>query len=198
MATARFVLDALPPTPARVLEVGCGAGELAQAVSAAGYQVVAVDPEAPEGAIFRRTTLEEFQPEGLFSAVIAAYSLHHVADLAAALDRIVSLLEPRGRLVIEEFGWDRLDQPTAQWYGKHQGQLSVESVLAEWRAEHEGLHGYDAMKRRLDERFTERAFEWRPYLYRCLERDELEPLEREAITRRDIRAVGFRFVGVRQ
>src|SRR5438445_12713907 len=46
-----FVLAALPPPRARVLEVGCGAGALARAVDNAGYRVLAIDPEAPEGPI---------------------------------------------------------------------------------------------------------------------------------------------------
>jgi hypothetical protein len=70
-------------------------------------------------------------------------------------------------------------------------------VVAEWRAEHEGLHGYAEMRRALDDRFAEHFFEWRPYLYRCLERDDLEASERRAIARNEISAVGFRYVGVR-
>jgi 2-polyprenyl-3-methyl-5-hydroxy-6-metoxy-1,4-benzoquinol methylase len=46
-STARFVLDHLPAPPSRVLEVGCGSGELALHLAAADYEVVAIDPEAP-------------------------------------------------------------------------------------------------------------------------------------------------------
>lgn len=198
MDLATFVLAALPRPPAGVLEVGCGAGDLARAVDTAGYRVLAIDPEAPAGPIFRRTRLEELEEAGPFDAVVASYSLHHIEGVDAALDRIVDLLEPHGSLVIEEFGWDLVDEPTADWFGQQQGKPSVESVLAEWRAEHDGLHGYAEMRRSLDERFAERSFEWRPYLYRCLDRDDLEPNEREAITLGEIRAVGFRYVGVRR
>jgi SAM-dependent methyltransferase len=193
-----FVLDALPPPPARVLEVGCGAGDLAREVDAAGYSVLAIDPQAPEGPIFLRTTVEELDDAGPFNAAVARYSLHHIEKLDRALDRIVSVLVPRGELVIEEFGWDRFDHATAEWYGEQQGELSVESVLDGWRTEHEGLHGYSEMRRALDERFAELLFEWRPYLYRCLERNELESDERTAIASDEIRAIGFRYVGVRR
>jgi SAM-dependent methyltransferase len=193
-----FVLAALPPPPARVLEVGCGAGNLARALDDAGFRVLAIDPEAPQGPIFRRTTLEDLDEAEPYDAAVASYSLHHIANVHAALDKIASLLTPQGNLVIEEFGWDRVDRGTAEWYGQKQGEPSVESVLEAWRIEHEGLHGYEAMRPAIDARFAEQFFEWRPYLYRCLERDELEDSEREAIERGKIRAVGFRYVGLRR
>ena len=193
-----FVVAALPPSPARVLEIGCGAGKLARALDGAGFRVLAIDPKAPDGPIFRRTTLEELHDSGPFDAAVASYSLHHIERLDSAVDRIARLLEPDGNLVLEEFGRDRLDHATAEWYARQQGKRSVESVLAGWRAEHEGLHGYEEMRRALDERFAERFFEWRPYLYRCLEADDLEPSEREAIARGEICAVGFRYIGVRR
>src|SRR4051794_41931627 len=43
-AVVVFVRAALPPPPARVLEVGAGRGELAAALRDAGYDVVAIDP----------------------------------------------------------------------------------------------------------------------------------------------------------
>jgi ubiquinone/menaquinone biosynthesis C-methylase UbiE len=192
-----FVIAALPAPPARVLEVGCGAGDLARALDGAGFNVLAIDPDAPEGPIFRRTTLEDLGQAERYDAAIASYSLHHIEKLDSALDKIARLLPPQGALVIEEFGWDRLDRATAEWYGHEQGASSVDAVLADWRTEHEGLHGYEAMRSALDARFQQQLLEWRPYLYRCLERDELEVNEREAVAREDIQAVGFRYVGLR-
>jgi SAM-dependent methyltransferase len=178
--------------------VGCGAGNLARSLDTAGFRVLAIDPKAPKGPIFRRTTLEELDEAGLFEATVARYSLHHIESLNLALDQIANLLRPHGKLVIEEFGWDLFDQATAEWYAHQEGEQLVGSVLADWRTEHDGLHGYAEMRGALDERFNEDFFEWRPYLYRCLERDDLEPSEREAITQGEIRAIGFRYVGVRR
>ncbi len=124
--------------------MGCGGGELALGLAAAGYEVVAIDPEAPEGEIFRRTTLEAFDDPGPFDAVVASLSLHHVHDLGAGLDQLVRLL--RGPLILNEFAWDRR-----------------EPMTPEWEEEHRGLHGYGAMRTELDARFEERFFEWRPY-----------------------------------
>jgi SAM-dependent methyltransferase len=165
-----------------VLEVGCGRGELAFALDAAGYEVVAVDPEAPEGAIFRRTTIEDFEEPGSFDAVVAAFSLHHVEDLDLVLDKLRGLLD--GVLIVDEFGWDLLDEPTARQY---------ELDMDEWQAEHADLHGFEALHIGLDARFAERRFAWGPYFSRHLDADEDE--ERQLIAAGEIRPLGFRFVG---
>ena len=141
--------------------MGCGAGELAQAITADGYEVVAIDPQAPEGEIFRRVTIEAFDEPRPFDAVIASRSLHHVDDLGGVLDKLVRLL--RGPLVVNEFAWDRR-----------------EPMTPEWAAEHEGLHGYGALRAELDARFEERFFAWRPY-----------PVDGE-----EVPGLGFRYVGV--
>ena len=127
-----------------MLEVGCGDGALARALVVDGYDVVAVDPEAPEGPIFRRTTIEAFDEQRPFDAVIASLSLHHVHDLGGVLDKLVRLSS--GPLVVNEFAWDR-----------------YEPITPEWEEEHEGLHTYGAMRAELDARFEECLFEWCPY-----------------------------------
>lgn len=160
MELTEFVLSQLDPPPRRVLEIGCGRGELARAVSERGYDMLAIDPEAPAGPIFRRTTIEAFDEPGPFDAVVASLSLHHVHELGAALDKIVRFL--RGPLILNEHAWDRL-----------------EPMTRDWQEEHEGLHGYGAMRAELDARFEERFFEWRPY-----------PVDGV-----DVPGLGFRYVG---
>jgi SAM-dependent methyltransferase len=139
-----FVLSQLPPVPSRVLEVGCGSGELAGEIADTGYEIVAIDPEAPEGSLFRRQTIEAFDDPGPFDAVVASRSLHHVEDLSGVLDKLARLL--RGPLILNEFAWDRF-----------------EPMTPEWEEEHADLHGYAQLRPELDARFEERFFEWRPY-----------------------------------
>ena len=152
----------LPPPSARVLEVGCGRGELALALAADGYDVVAVDPKAPEGPIFRQTTIEKLDEPGPFDAAFASLSLHHVDDLGVALEKVATLLRPGASVVVREFAWDLADEPTVAWWYQKRGE---EGDLAAWRQAHGDLHGFDALRRALAERFTERSFEWTPYLY---------------------------------
>ena len=110
-----FVAAHLPAAPARVLEIGCGSGALAHAMARLGHDVLAIDPSAPEGDLFRRVTLEELSDPGPYDAVVASRSLHHIHDLPAALDKIAALLAPGGRLLLHEHAWDRM-RPTQRWY----------------------------------------------------------------------------------
>ena len=183
-----------------MLEVGTGAeGRLALELDAAGYDVVAIDPAAPQDeGIFRRIKLEELNADELFHAVVAVRVLHHVTDLGPGLDRIHDHLRPGGVLVLEEIGWDLLDEPTAEWFYEQQAERpgSVEDCRREWDDEHVGLHGYETMRNELDERFRERLFSWEPFLYKYLEdRATAEALERSLIEADAIRAIGFRYVG---
>jgi len=195
MELTAFVIGNIPPPPARVLEIGCGAGELARALAAARYDVTAVDPDAPEGAIFERMQFEELPERGRFDAVVASRSLHHIADLGAAVDKITRLLDPRGVLVLDEFAWDRLDEATAVWLHERGMPGEVERWRDDWRKEHEGLHGYEAMRRELDRCFDERFLAWVPYLYRYEETD-ITPVEEQILIEAGrIRPIGFRYVG---
>jgi SAM-dependent methyltransferase len=197
-----FVASKLPTGPARVLEVGCGDGRLARELDELGYQVVAIDPAAPTGAMFQAVSLEEFADPGPFDAVVANRSLHHIHDLPGGLSKLHRLLAPRGPLIVVEHAFDRLDEPTARWYlerrrakGPH-APRSPQACLAEWEADHADLHGYAAMRRELDLRFTERWFAWTPSLYLELGQ-ALKEEERTLIEAGSIKATGFQYVGER-
>lgn len=188
-----LALRELPPPPARVLEVGCGRGDLSRALAADGYDVVAVDPNAPAGAIFRRTTLEALADEGPFDGAFAALALHHVDDLDIALDKLHSLLRPGAALVVRELGWDLVDEETARWDYDRRGRPGG---LAEWRAEHESLHGFAAIRAALDARFREQSFVLGPYLSEHAPGEGDAREERRLIDAGVIRPVGFVYVGL--
>jgi 2-polyprenyl-3-methyl-5-hydroxy-6-metoxy-1,4-benzoquinol methylase len=213
----RFVLDQIGDPPARVLEVGCGKGDLAVALDRAGHSVTAIDPRAPEGPIFRHVGIEEFSEPGPFDHVVAILSLHHVEDIGGALDKIANLLRAGGTLVVVEFAWDRIDAKTAEWArarlpasGRHTwlerwcggrthdegdegGHLHAEAHSAEW-ANEEGLHSSDRILEEMGHRFVQRNFAWWPYLYSDLD-DTSEADELAAIEAGEINATSFRCVG---
>lgn len=201
MDVASFIDTHLPPTPAHVLEIGCGRGDVARAVARLGYEVVAIDPHAPEGEIFESVSLEDFAGSGPFDAVLANRALHHIPDLIGALDKVARLLRPAGRLILHEHAWERMDEPTARWYLEHRALInpvaprSIERCIADWTADHAGLHGYQDMRAALDHRFMERFFAWTPYLYAELGGTQIEAEERVLIEAGKIQAIGFNYVG---
>lgn len=189
-----FVLSHLAGMPSRVLDVGCGEGQLAFALAAAGHDVTGIDPVAPDGPIFERVTLEEFAPPHPFDAVVASRSLHHVPNLDLALEKIGHLAP---LVIIEEFVWDRLDERTGAWYVEHlEGPpKTLEDCLRDWEDEHAGLHGDEALRAGLDRRFHQRFFAWRPCLYRYPEVNASEESEQALIDAGSINALGFRYIG---
>jgi SAM-dependent methyltransferase len=203
VAFRAFVETHLPSAPSHVLEVGCGGGALALAISRLGYQVDAIDPRAPVGAIFHAVSLDEFSDPGPFDAVLANLSLHHIPDLEGALAKIRQLLRPGGRLIVNELAWDRLDAATARWYLEHRAAAdpgapaSLEQCLDEWAADHANLHTSAAMRTELDRNFEERSFVWTPHLNHELGKAIDDRAEQALIDAGAIQATGFRYVGER-
>jgi SAM-dependent methyltransferase len=194
-----WVLAELPVVPARVLEIGCGRGELASALEAAGHDVLAIDPVAPAGPIFRQIPLEQLCDVGAFDAVVASLSLHHIHDLRAAVERIAELAP---LLIVNEFGWDLVDQATTAWYEGRRRELLRSGLRPEggpasaWEEEHRGLHRYETMRAELERRFRTRSSVRGPHLYRSLCGTSTEPLERALIDAGAIAAIGWRAVYV--
>jgi SAM-dependent methyltransferase len=211
-----FVRSQLPPPPAKVLEVGCGSGELARSLSAGGWRVTAVDPKAPEGGPFVRAAVEELdvRDHGPFDAAVAVLSLHHAGELGIVLDKVRSLLKPGGIFVVDEFRKERLaDRPTAAFFyhqqlsllhagrkgagtGGHQPDDTFESWYARTTEHRAAVHGEGEVLVPLEERFVTRSLAHGPYLFRHGLDAAVEPLERKLIAEGGIRATGLRWVGV--
>lgn len=99
------VVDA---APRRVLEVGCGRGELSERIATeTAAEVVAVDisPRMVEltnerGMDARVGDVQELGfGDAEFDVVVAAWMLYHVPDIPKALGEIARVLRPGGRLV---------------------------------------------------------------------------------------------------
>jgi SAM-dependent methyltransferase len=94
--------------PERVLEVGCGWGELAEWLAReTGAAVVAIDSSqrmvelARERGIDARLGDVQDLPfaDGGFDVVVAAWMLYHVPDLERGIGELARVLRPGGRLV---------------------------------------------------------------------------------------------------
>jgi len=199
MSVLEFASAHLPSPPARVLDVGCGDGALTHELIARGYDARGIDPRAPEGPAFERVALEELRVESPYDAAIAVVSLHHVHDLARAVERLADAVTPGGVLIVDEFDRDRLDPPTTAWL-EHQRQ-ALAAVGIGHTHEHatdEGLDhilSWETVRAALAARFEERSVERVEYLYRYETHLALQPLERAMIEAGAIRPTGVRYVG---
>jgi ubiquinone/menaquinone biosynthesis C-methylase UbiE len=92
----------------RVLEVGCGRGELAERLSREpGVSLIAVDQSERMMPLTRARGVEAIVgdvqdlpfSDGEFDAAVAAWMLYHAPDLDRALSELARVLRPGGRLV---------------------------------------------------------------------------------------------------
>jgi SAM-dependent methyltransferase len=192
------VRRALPPPPARVVELGCGPlGGVVPMLRADGYDAVGVDPNAPDEPHYLRVEFELAELPANVDAVVASTSLHHVADPAEVVERLARLLGPRGTLVVVEWDWAHFDDETAAWcftrldpegepgwlHRRHEGWIASGEpwrvYFLEWARSH-GLHDTRDLLRLLDASFErlhlERGAYFFPGLAGTTEADELEAI----------------------
>lgn len=106
-----YVLDRA--SPGRMLDVGCGSGELLEDFATRGWQTYGIDPSsqavlaaAARGANVHQGTLRD-QPwaAGSFGLITFQHSLEHISDPVDALKRARALLEPGGLLIVSVPNW---------------------------------------------------------------------------------------------
>jgi SAM-dependent methyltransferase len=196
-----FVRANLPAPPARVLEVGAGAGRLARALREAGYDVLAIDPRSEDDEVRAVALADLDEPAGSFAAAVAVVSLHHVDPLEESCRRLGELVAPGGTLVIDEFDVAALDLGAAAWWleqraaiGEPQRQ-TAEELVADHRAH---LHPLERILAALEPHFELGEPLRGPWLHRWNLGDSLRDVEEDAIARGRLSAVGARVVGRRR
>lgn len=110
-----YVRDRVALRGARVLDVGCGAGLLSEALAREGAQVTAIDLapdlikiaklhrlESGVEVDYRLTPVEALADElpGAFDAIVCMEMLEHVPDPGAIVAACATLLKPGGRLFL--------------------------------------------------------------------------------------------------
>jgi SAM-dependent methyltransferase len=195
-----FVSGALPAPPVRVLEVGAGSGELAEALGERGYDVVAIDPASESPTVVPVALHELAEPDGSFDAAVAVVSLHHVEPLAESCRRLGELVRPGGTLVVDEFDVERLDERAARWWlaqqadAGHDGHGEPHEIVAELRAH---LHPLGRLRDALAGWFSLGETVRGSYLHRWHLPPGLRGAEEELIAAGELPATGARVVGTR-
>jgi len=120
--TYDFIKRFLSPKRRRILEVGCGTGELAARLSKDGYSVVAIDSDRDSIAAARRlgvnacaATWPDF-PNGQFDAVLFTRSLHHIQPLPESIKHAADSLPEGGIILVEDFAYECVDEKTLRWF----------------------------------------------------------------------------------
>jgi SAM-dependent methyltransferase len=185
--TVAFLVEALRGRQ-RVLEVGCGHGDVARGLGAAGFTVTALDVElgdirpAPNVAYVERDFLA-FADEP-FDAIVFTASLHHISPLETAVAHATDLLALDGLFIADEFDIERPDLPTLQWYYDAQELLVAAALydhhhvdqprtnpLTRWREAHAHdppLHTGVAMRTAIAAQLTIVEIRACEYLYRYM------------------------------
>ncbi len=120
--TAEFICRFLPRRDERILEVGCGAGELAAHLSKLGFRVTAIDSDEESIASARLLGVDaqvanwpDFS-SGSFDAVLFTRSLHHIHPLRGAVETAAGCLQAGGHIIVEDFAYEAADERTLRWF----------------------------------------------------------------------------------
>jgi SAM-dependent methyltransferase len=166
--TLEFLRRVLPAPPLRVLEVGCGRGDLARRLLAEGFEVTALDTSPEAVRLARAAGVPAVEADFLdyadvpYHVVLFTRSLHHMPSLSDAVARAASMLRSDGWLIAEEFGRERVNRETAAWFYDNRELLGATGVLSvvdgagkpdsgdpsaldpleRWRADHRGDAGH--------------------------------------------------------
>ncbi len=178
---------------ASLLEIGCGEGHVSVELEKRGFCVKAIDSDqdAVDTACLKGVDAvcgiwPDIDVETV-DCVVFTRSLHHIEQLAQAIDRAADVLRENGILVVEDFAFNVTDRQTMLWFlGLLKSDrigpliepkpdefvtrmLSAEDPFVEWqRDKHHDLHSAAAIRQAIETGFEVTREETAPYFYRYL------------------------------
>ena len=191
-ATVSFIAE-YADSPATILEVGCGEGDVALELMDRGYEITGLDGD--EDTVFEArkrgapAVLAEWPDYNCdaVDAIVFTRSLHHIHHLDAAIVKAKELLKPDGTLLVEDFAFDETDTKTIDWFLTVintpeacdsitatpdefiTNLLAADEPEAAWQQDHDHeLHTIGVMKDAIAKQFTIDSYTSVPYLYRYL------------------------------
>ena len=127
---------------ASILDIGAGTGDFVSTALKGGWQAIGVEPnkKAREKARIKGVELSESLEEviGSFKVITLWHVLEHLPDLEREIDRMVSRLEPEGKLILalpnfrswdaKHYGeyWAAYDLPRHLW---HFSRISIAELF---------------------------------------------------------------------
>lgn len=132
-----FIRGALPAKTSRVLEIGCGQGELAAALTEAGLEIVALDMDSEAVAAARNRGVDARLAEwpgfdgGAFDAILFTRSLHHIHDLEAGVAAAFAALRDHGRIIVEDFRAEGAGERGETWFASLVRMFDRSGLLGE-------------------------------------------------------------------
>jgi ubiquinone/menaquinone biosynthesis C-methylase UbiE len=202
--TYQFVKSMLPHPAQTIVEVGCGNGYLCLELTRDGHDVIGIDVSPDIIEVAERSSTAHPQlpgfgslrylcadvntwqaPQARFDCVIFNRSLHHLSALQETMAQMQRLLNPGGRIICQDYAFDRFDEQTACWLYQMQRLLflsgrydadpatlpdetaSIEALRTAWltRAAEHHLNRFEEMMSVLHGACHERLFAWVPYLF---------------------------------
>lgn len=188
--TFRFIDENLPSQKLRILEIGCGTGELAKRLQDTGHTVIAIDSSSETIESARRFGIDarvaawpDFAEEP-FDAILFTRSLHHIRPLLNALERARQLLKSDGHLIVEDFAFSNVQRSVADWFYLLLKVLESCDVLLEaeesfgrkllrgkgsfdlWREHTHEINSAREVFDATNDNFEVLKVRWVPYLYR--------------------------------
>ena len=202
--TYQFMKSMLLHPAQRIVEVGCGNGYLSLELARDGHEVLGIDVSPDIIEVAERSSAAHPQPPGFgslrylcadvntwqareasFDCVIFNRSLHHLPALQQTMAQVQRLLKQGGRIICQDYAFDRFDERTAGFLYQMQRLLflsgrydtnpatlsdesaSIEALRTAWlaRASEHHLNRFEEMMPALHGTFHERYFAWVPYLF---------------------------------